>query len=122
MGPLTFEDFDFKYFLCIIGKEQRRELVGRHKHFKLARQNCLAMGQGGTDFRVEKAAGIRAQDALDRAARIKAAQVFRDGMRVQTPGGVGKVIDVNKRTGTIIVRVQGVPRPVPYVATVVTKL
>lgn len=96
--------------------------MARHKHFKLARQNCLAMGQATTDSRVNKAADIRAQDALDRAARIKAAQAFRDGMRVQTPGGVGKVTDANKRTGTITVRVEGMPRPVPYAATVVKKL
>jgi len=96
--------------------------VAHHTRFKLARQNCLAMGQGTTDSGVDKAADIRAQDALDRAARIKAAQSFRDGMRVQTPDGVGKVTDANKRTGTITVRVEGMPRPVPYAATVVKKL
>ena len=96
--------------------------MAHQKRFKLARQNCLVMGQGTNDSGVDKAADIRAQDALDRAARIKAAQAFRDGMRVQTPGGVGKITDTNKRTGTITVRVEGVPRPVPYAATVITKL
>ncbi len=90
--------------------------MAKHKSFKLARQHCLDAGTNLTANHSAKSAEIRQADALDRAARIRAAQSFKERMEVQTPDGKGKVCGVNKRTGSVDVRVVGVPTPRPYAA------
>lgn len=90
----------------------------RHKESKLARQHCLALSQKVGRAPAEDAVRQREQSAADRAARVQAAKLLKDGMRVKTEEGLlGRVVFVNSQTGSIDVRIDGASRTHAYAAT-----